>query len=218
MAIKEFYPSAMASRQEDTIILNDERERAVFLRVLKRFQSEAKLQFDFNHPNILKVRNYIAAEDTGYMISDYIDGGSLRNFLEKYGGHFPTERMFHDIMAQIAGAVGYVHRRGTLHRDISPDNIMVDGFGKATLVDFGAAKLDLRASQAYSSIVVLKEDYAPPEQRDPAPDRPESFYTDIFALGGTMYCTLAGVPPKRATARLAASADPYVPIAQSSRS
>lgn len=216
VAIKEFYPSAIASRQEGTIVLNNSREVELYATVLERFAQTAGAQFQFRHPNILKVYNYVPAENTGYMITEFIEGESLRGFLHQFGGHFPSADMFHVIMEQVVGAIGYVHRQGHIHRDIAPDNVMIDRFQKPTVIDFGALKRDLRGSNAYSSIVVLREDYAPPEQQDPS--LVQGYYTDIFALAGTMYCTLSGAPPIRATTRSFTHAgDPYVPIAQASK-
>jgi hypothetical protein len=94
---------------------------------------------------------------------------------------------------------------------------MIDSFGRPVLVDFGAAKLDLRRSPSASSIVQYKEDYAPIEQQVPSDERPEGYYTDIFAIAGTMYRLLAGKPPIRAVVRSLASKDPYVPLAQASK-
>ena len=216
VAIKEFYPSAIATRQEGTIVLNNEREADLYDTVLDRFAQTAGTQFQFKHPNILKVFNYVPAENTGYMITEYIDGKSLRDFLQKYERHFPSAEMFQITMEQVLGAIGYVHRQGHIHRDIAPDNVMIDRFEKPTVIDFGALKRDLRGSNAYSSIVMLREDYAPPEQQDPS--LVQGFYTDIFALAGTMYCTLSGAPPVRATTRsFTHTGDPYVPIEQASK-
>jgi serine/threonine protein kinase len=181
VAIKQFYPAALATRRDGTIILRDDRERDLFAKVLKRFEEEAKLQFNLNHPNVLKVRDYIAEENTGYMISDYVDGDSLRNFLR----YFLSEQMFRETLEPIVRAVGYVHGMGTLHRDISPDNIMIDRTGKAILVDFGAAKFDLRTSRAYTGIAMFREEYAPPEQHAPYL---RARWHDVLPPGGRTAC------------------------------
>jgi hypothetical protein len=218
VAVKEFYPTAIATRHDGTILVNSEGERELFARVLERFQEEARLQFALDHPNILKVKNYVAGANTGYMISDFIEGQSLRGHLQDQGGCFLSAELFRAVMEQVIAAVGHVHEQGKLHRDISPDNIMVDRSGRAVLLDFGAAKLDLRASATFSTVVLFKEDYAPPEQVERSPEHPEGFHTDIFALAGTMYCALAGSPPRRATARLLSpSGDPYVSIGRASQ-
>lgn len=213
VAIKQFYPNAIATWQHGTIVIKRDDDRELVARVLKRFEDEAALQFNFNHPNILRVKNFIRADNTGYMITEYVDGGSLLHVLASRGSVFGDEDTFRRAMQPILEALGYVHERGALHRDISPDNIMVDGSGRAILVDFGAAKFDLHASSSMSSVVQYREDYAPIEQQYPSAERREGYYTDVFAVAGTMYRVLCGKPPARAVARSLASQDPYVRIA-----
>src|SRR6266496_4443327 len=122
VAVKEFYPSAMATRHGATIVLNNDRDADLYANVLERFRSTAVLQFNFDHPSILRVRNYIRGENTGYMITDYVDGLPLREMLQHHGGHVPSEPMFRDLFRPVTAAIGYVHAQpaGYLHRDISP--------------------------------------------------------------------------------------------------
>lgn len=214
VAIKQFYPNAISTWQHGTIVVNREDDRALVAKVLRRFEDEAALQFNFAHPNILRVKNFIRADNTGYMITEYVDGGSLLDALKPHGSVFANQEAFRSVMEPILDALRYVHERRTLHRDISPDNIMVDSSGKAILVDFGAAKFDLRASSSMSSVVQFREDYAPIEQQFPSAERQEGYHTDIFAVAGTMYRVLSGKPPPRAVARALDSHDPYVSIAE----
>lgn len=222
VAVKEFYPSAMATRQENTLVVHNDRDLELFNRVLERFRDTARLQFKFDHPNILRVRNYIRGENTGYMVTDYVDGEPVRGALLKQGGHAASEAMFRRLFEPIVRAIGYVHGLGFLHRDISPENIMIDRSERPVLIDFGAIKRDLHSSERYSSVVFVREDYSPPEQQDRRTDRPEGFHTDIFALAGTMYFALSGMAPERQSSRLMArvygnDGDPYVPIAKASK-
>lgn len=212
VAIKQFYPAAIATWRQGTIVVNRDDDRELVEQVLRDFEVEANIQFNFDHPNILKVKNFIRADNTGYMISNYIDGGNLIEFLQPYGSIFPDEAMFRRIMEPILDAVGYVHREMKLHRDISPDNIMIDRFEKPVLVDFGAAKQDLRRTTSVILGRQFKEDYAPVEQQVPSDERPHGRYTDIFALAGTMYRLLAGKSPGSAVKRSLASRDPYIPL------
>jgi serine/threonine protein kinase len=217
VAIKQFYPAAIATWRQGTIVINRDDDRELVEQVLKDFETEANIQFNFNHPNILKVKNFIRADNTGYMISDYIDGGNLIEFLAPHKSIFPDEATFRRIMEPILDAVAYVHREMKLHRDISPDNIMIDRFERPVLVDFGAAKQDLRRTTSVLIGRQYKEDYAPVEQQVPSEDRPHGRYTDIFALAGTMYRLLAGQSPGSAVRRSLADRDPYIPMAQASR-
>jgi serine/threonine protein kinase len=212
-AIKQFYPSIFSWRQS-TIIVEKEDDQRLVERILKRFEGEAAVQASFDHPNILKVKNFIRENNTGYLITEYIDGTTLLKHLKQYGNVFPDENVFRSMLEPISEAVGYVHEKLSLHRDISPDNILVDKSGRLVLVDFGAAKLDLRRDPSMSTIVQYKPDYAPIEQAEPSTERPEGCYTDIFALAGTMYRLLSGNPPERVIKRALAVRDPYVPIAK----
>ncbi|MCK1489756.1 protein kinase [Bradyrhizobium sp. 180] len=213
VAIKQFYPQAIASWVEGTIVVKREDDQEFVERILQRFEDEATVQFNFVHPNILRVKNFVRADNTGYLISEYVDGVNLLQFLKPHGNVFSDASAFRRTMEPIADAIAYVHERLVLHRDISPDNILIDKAGRPVLVDFGAAKLDLRRSAGVSSLVPYKEAYAPVEQQVPGPERPEGYYTDIYALAGTMYCTLSGKPPARAIDRVLASQDPYVSLA-----
>lgn len=216
-AIKQFYPQAIASWRQGTIYVSKDDDRELVEKVLEKFEKEAKLQFQLNHPNILKVKDFIRENNTGYLITDYVDGTTLVKFLERYGGVCPDEAMFRRTMEPIADALHYLHERLTLHRDISPENIMIDSTGKPILVDFGAAKRDLRLSNSVSTLIQFREDYAPIEQQVPSDERPEGCYTDIFAMAGTMYRALSGKPPERAVLRSLAAKDPYVPMARATK-
>jgi serine/threonine protein kinase len=218
VAIKEFFPRQMVSRHGGTIVLHDDRETDIYDKVLRRFGETAALQFRFDHPDILRVRNYIPGDGTGYMITEFVDGEPLERYLQQSGGAFRDAARFRAVMEPIVGAVGYIHRKGHLHRDISPDNVMVRTSGEPVLIDFGALKRD--ASRTTSvSVIFAREAYSPREQQDQS--APEGFYTDIFALAGTMYFGLAGKPPISANERagqiITARKDPYVPAAEASR-
>src|ERR1700761_1770542 len=192
-AIKQFYPQAIASWRQDTIIVEREDDRRTAEKILKRFEDEAAVHSSFDHPNIVKVKNFIRENNTGYLITEFIDGKTLSDYLEQYSHTFPDGAMFRQMLEPISDAIGYVHQRGKLHRDISPDNILVDKSGRAVLVDFGAAKLDLRRNPSTSTIVPYKPDYAPIEQAEPSMERPDGYYTDIYARAGTMNRLVRGL-------------------------
>lgn len=214
VAIKQFVPENLGSWHQGTMVIQDDDAWQTHQRILERFQKEAQLQHTFDHPNILKVKNFIPDGATGYMIADYIDGTTLSKFLSQYGKVFPDEDMFRRLMEPIAEALIYVHEHDALHRDISPENIMIDQSQKPILIDFGAAKRDLRTSSRYSTLVPYRELYAPIEQRQLASERPEGCYTDIFAFAGTMYHMLAGQPPYPPVERKLSDKDPYVSLAE----
>ena len=219
VAIKEFFPRQMVSRQGGTILLHSTREDEQFRAVLARFAETARLQFAFSHPHILKVLNYVAAGNTGFMITEYVDGISLEAYLAKTDGCFKDEADFRAEMEPLLGAVGYVHRKGHLHRDISPDNIMIRGPGDPVLIDFGSIKRSVALTDSEGSLIFVREAYSPREQQTRS--EAESFCTDLYALGGTIYRCLTGAPPVSANVRadfvLNGKPDPYVPLAQATR-
>jgi serine/threonine protein kinase len=116
VAIKQFYPNALASWRHGTFVVNREDDKEFIAKILTRFEEEARLQFGFDHPNILKVKNYVPADNTGYLITEFIDGNTVPEFLKPHGSIFPDEAAFRSIMDPILEAVKYVHERGTLHR------------------------------------------------------------------------------------------------------
>jgi serine/threonine protein kinase len=217
VAIKQFYPQDIATWRHGTIIVNRDDDKEFVNKILTSFEIEARLQYTFKHPNILEVLNFIRADNTGYMISSYIDGSNLIQFLAPYGSAFPDEAMFRRVLQPIVEAVGYVHGERARHGDISPENIMIDRFGKPVLIDFGAARQELQRTVSTVLGRQFREAYAPVEQQVPSDERPEGNYTDIFALAGTMYRLLAGIPPRNPVERSLANRDPYVPIAQAAR-
>jgi non-specific serine/threonine protein kinase len=149
--------------------------------------------------------NFILTDDSGYMVTEYLEGESLPNYLERQGRHFLNYNQFRKIMEPVLGAVGYLHKNLVLHRDISPENIMVDKLGRSTLVDLGSAKhyMATHRLSEQTTLIPYKDRYSPPEQQAPAAERPEGFYTDIFALAGTFYWGwLATGRHHRCTARL----------------
>lgn len=216
VAIKELFPKGIVSRQGATIIIGDQRDQQVFQSVLKKFEDSTTKLAQLSHPNIVKVFDYIPGNNTGYMMMEYIEGDILAGLLEKLPSRaLPSEAEFARIFQPILDALAYVHANHLIHRDISPDNIMIDKTGRPVLIDFGAFK-EMNQTNRASTLMVAREAYAPPEQGvvDGIAHMP---YTDIYALGATMYEALAGEPPMRAGKRVFVKVDPYAPLAQKAK-
>ncbi|KAB2848079.1 MAG: serine/threonine protein kinase [Hyphomicrobiaceae bacterium] len=216
VAIKEFFPKGIASRAGATIVVTDERDKEIFAKALTKFEEATSWLCKLSHPNIVKVHDYIPGNRTGYMLMEFVDGETLRGRLDRTGTKaLSSAAEFASVFAPVADALGYVHGRGLLHRDLSPDNIMIDRRARPVLIDFGAIR-DMDAGRRVSTLVVAREAYAPPEQL--IPDGPEHRpYTDIYALSATMYEAIAGEPPARSSNRMWGRADGYVPIARKAR-
>lgn len=216
VAIKEFFPKGIVSRAGATIVVADDRDREIFTKALKKFEEATSWLCKLMHPNIVKVHDYIPGNRTGYMLMEFVDGETLRGRLDRTGTKaLSSPAEFVAVFGPVADALKYVHAKGLLHRDLSPDNIMIEKGARPVLIDFGAIR-DMEATKRASTLVVARESYAPPEQL--IPDGPEHRpYTDIYALAATMYESVAGEPPVRSSNRMWGTADAYVSIAGKSR-
>jgi serine/threonine protein kinase len=202
VAIKEYMPSGMASRSTDTseVVPHGGPSREDFNYGLERFLEEARMVAQFEgHPGIIAVTNFFPAHGTAYLVMEYLEGTTLKDYLKDRGGRLAFDEAL-DIMTPVMDALREVHRVNVLHRDISPDNIYVTSGGLIKLLDFGAARQALRdRSQRLS--VILKVGYAPEEQyRSTGKQGP---WTDVYAVGATFYHLLTGSIPPPSIDRLA---------------
>ena len=138
-AIKEFFPRDMVARSGTLVSVREGESRGFYERFLDRFIHEARVVHGLDHPNIVKVRHFERANNTAYVVMDYIDGVSLKTWLAERANRLGEADII-CVFAPIIDALGYVHGRNLLHRDVSPANIMIDRAGKPWLIDFGAFK------------------------------------------------------------------------------
>ena len=199
IAIKEYYPTGHASRDclstNDVTLLSGPNE-AYFANGKERFLTEAKALAKFNRSgNIVHARDFFELNNTAYIIMDFVEGKDLRHFLRENGKVEPQKLV--DWFMPILNVLGKVHAEGLIHRDISPDNIIVEN-GELILIDFGAAR-DVEATKSLS--VMLKPGYAPGEQY--TSDRSQQGpWTDIYAVCATMYECITGITPQESSSRL----------------
>ncbi|MBI1788499.1 MAG: protein kinase [Acidobacteria bacterium] len=167
----------------------------------RRFQQEALMASSLNHPHILTV--YEAGEDAGrqYLITEYVDGGTLRDWSRR---EQPSVRQIVEMIAPLADGLACAHQAGILHRDIKPENILISRQGHAKLVDFGLAKLmepagdanlttrSIEAAPSRPGVVVGTIPYMSPEQ---ASGKPSDARADIFSFGAVLYELLTGQRP-----------------------
>lgn len=154
------------------------------------FESEARKLAELSHPNIVEVIDVFSENGTSYMVMPYIEGQTLAGKIKDHGRICYDEAV--NYIAQIAGAVGYIHERNILHRDIKPDNIMITPDDRAILIDFGSAR-EFANDQTQYQTVMVTHGYAPIEQY--STNSRKGYYTDIYALGGTLYYILTGKTP-----------------------
>lgn len=191
VAIKEYYPSGIATRSADSSkvcvpVGQEQREyHRGRIRFLKEAQDVARFQ---SEPNIVSIYDYLEENDTAYMVMEYLHGCTLKQYIREHGGRLDTDHILH-ICLSVLDALAVVHKAGMIHRDISPENIFICEDLTVKLIDFGAAKqVYLDGEQTMS--VVLKPGYAPPEQY--AKKDKQGPWTDIYALGATLYFAATG--------------------------
>lgn len=201
VAIKEYYPQKIAMRKaqyEDVVTVTSIEEKNNYNKGKKRFLDEAQVMARFNqNEGIVKILDFFEANNTAYIVMEYLEGITLKQYLGKYG--VIQFRNLIEMMLPLREALIEIHSQGLIHRDISPDNIMVQHNGKLKLMDFGAAR-DYTESGNKSLTVILKSGYAPPEQYQT--HGVQGPWTDIYALCATIYKCLTGITPPDAIARV----------------
>ena len=161
-------------------------------RFIRRFQREALSVSNLSHPNIVEV--YDVGEEDGqyYIVMEFIDGKTLKQLLKKRGSLTLTEVI--DIMTQLTDGIAHAHESYIIHRDIKPQNIMIEDDGKIKITDFGIA-MALNATQLTQTNSVMGSIYyLPPEQ---ASGKTATVKSDIYSLGILMYELLTGTVPFR---------------------
>ncbi|MGZ6260908.1 MAG: serine/threonine-protein kinase, partial [Candidatus Limnocylindrales bacterium] len=157
----------------------------------ERFMAEARAAAVLSHPGIVSVHDVVSDGELPAIVLEYVAGSSLAARLARRGRLAPREAA--RIAAEVAEALDYAHRHGIVHRDVKPGNILVDGDGRALLVDFGIARsLQDAARDTSSGVVVGTLRYMAPEQLQDGPTTPAG---DIYALGVVLYEMLVGHPP-----------------------
>lgn len=214
VVIKECYPGAMCCRLRGSVRLRSTSHAQDFGRVVDLFKKEATALAQLAHPNVVGVHHIFEENSTAYMALDYVDGPDLHDlYLEQPERFTPAE--LNRLLLCLLDALSYVHASGILHRDISPDNILMGPDFAPVLIDFGAARAGAaRASRILSQVHTVKDGYSPQEFY--LVDSPQGRSSDLYALAATMYFFVTGEPPLHSNLRLAHVAegrpDPYVTL------
>ncbi|MEL6169181.1 MAG: serine/threonine-protein kinase, partial [Pseudomonadota bacterium] len=163
IVIKECFPEDYCVRNGRNVVARSKSNAAPFRSTVEMFIREARSLAKLRHPNIVGVHRAFEENQTAYMVLDLIDGNELFTFL-KAGENTLSPRRVKDILMQLLNAIEKVHEMDLLHRDISPDNIIIEKNGTPVLIDFGSARGDAsRRTRAVSSMVVVKDGYSPQE-------------------------------------------------------
>ena len=203
VAIKEYYPQGAAARDnrtnDGTVRSYSENTRTFFEEGREKFINEARTIARFRElPEIVGVIEFFRENQTAYIVMEYLDGQTLKQYLKTNGGKIPADELLR-MMKPLISSLGKVHSQGLIHRDISPDNIMLMQDGSIKILDFGGAR-DFVSQNGKSLSVMVKHGYAPEEQYRSHGD--QGPWTDVYALCATMYRCITGKIPPEALDRL----------------
>lgn len=204
IAIKEYFPATMATRDtsrggNNTVQSISGQMRVYFQAGLEKYENEARCLMALKGTaGIVDILDFFKANATAYIVMEFVEGATLRDTLVAQGGCLAEQQVL-AIFQPLLTSLEKVHSAGIVHRDISPDNILVQPDGSLKLIDFGAARLST-GEVSQSLTVILKHGYAPEEQyRNHSRQGP---FTDVYAIGATMYKALTGVTPADAMSRM----------------
>ena len=200
VTIKEYFPSDFAARTSTSDAAPRSQDCDGDYRWgLDRFIEEAQTLAKFSHPNIVRVYRYFRANNTAYMVLHFEEGQSLKSWLKGLG-RAPRQKELDAIVAPLLDALELIHKQDFLHRDIAPDNIIIRKDGTPVLIDFGSARGEIAAHSKTVSALV-KPGYSPYEQYAET-SRQQGPWTDIYALGATLYHAITGKRPSDSPSRM----------------
>lgn len=198
VAVKEYYPHGASNRNNErsNYVTMSERSREASEKEMQRFLNEARTLARFSdNPGVVSVRDFFKDNGTAYIVMEYLDGITLKSYLGKHG-HIPPKDLA-EMLDPVLQALHGIHKQGLIHRDISPDNIMLLKDGRLKLLDFGAARY---VGEGRTLSVVLKPGYAPEEQYRSKGD--QGPWTDVYAICATIYKCITGITPDESIQRV----------------
>lgn len=199
VAIKEFFPVSRVRRDvskgETEVYVFQEKE---YEQILEKYLEEARKLSKLNQiDGIVSIRDFFYANHTAYIVMDYIEGTSIRDYIQENGT--VSEHEVKQMLKPIFSSLSKIHEQGIIHRDISADNIMITDDNHVILVDFGSAR-QINLDEDKSMTVMIKRGYSAPElYRSHGEQGP---YTDVYAVCATIYYMLTGKSPDEAIDRI----------------
>lgn len=184
--------SLVESRLNEMLVLKESifpvyAESHVRMQALERFEKEASLLRRLEHPGIVSLRDFFLEDHRGYLVMEHVDGKSLKQLVEEDGAF--SEMRVRQLALQMSEILTYLHANGVIHRDFTPDNLILSKNGQLKLIDFNVAQ---QVESGSTGTIVGKQCYLPPEQfRGKATNQ-----SDIYAMGATLYFMLTGEEPE----------------------
>jgi serine/threonine protein kinase len=201
VAIKEYMPAVLAGRGPDTsVAVRSRQNQGTFEKGLRSFINEARLLAQFDHPALIKVYRFWEQNNTAYMVMRHYEGRTLKAIVSD-NPELVTGAWLKTMLGPLLEALETLYRAQVLHRDISPDNIMIQPDGQAVLLDFGAAR-QIISDITQSLTVILKPGYAPVEQYADDDMMVQGPWTDIYSLSAVLYLLITKKPPPASVGRM----------------
>lgn len=196
VAVKEYFPNLCAQRGDDHISVSPKQNReAMFMGGRSSFLKEAQMLASLEKmPGIVDIHNYFETNGTAYLVMEYLNGVTLKKLVSTQGKIPPHE--FIPKLPPLIKSLGQIHKQNVIHRDISPDNIMLMPDGTLKLLDFGCAR---SMEDGKAMTVMYKPGFAPVEQYL---SKGQGTWTDVYALCATIYYCITGVVPQASVDRL----------------
>lgn len=203
VAVKEYYPSSMAGREMQgnntyQVRALGSQRREAYEKGKEAFLKEARVLSRFCQlEGIVLVRDFFQENGTAYIVMEYIDGISIKEYVQTKGA-FSVEKAL-ELMKPVLLSLHAIHGKNLIHRDLSPDNILVTSQGKLKLIDFGAARHAGTGTQK-TITVMFKRGFAALEQYQAKGE--QGVWTDVYGISATMYYMMSGKVPEESVSRV----------------
>ena len=220
VVIKECFPGSFCRRQNHSVTPRSRAHQNELKSIVRLFSQEAMSLAKANHPNIVGVHQVFEENNTAYMALDYVHGRDLLEILQDDPDSLKPD-LVEGYLVKILDAIGHIHKLGILHRDISPDNIIINDQGEPILIDFGAAResSNERVTRMLSALRVVKDGYSPQEFYIAGSDQSPS--CDLYSLAASFYHLITRELPPDSQWRLSScasgDADPYVSLGEKTK-
>ena len=203
VAIKEYFPRGAVQRQSTVdlgVTCYTGGATEAFISHRERFLKEARTLAQLSSvPEIVQVRNFFTSYNTAYIIMEYVQGTTLKAYLKQLGRRMTVQEVL-DIMKPVLKGLSKVHGKHLIHRDISPDNIMLPTGGGVKLIDFGTVRSTDSSMMTKATESIMKPGFAPIEQYQTRGNL--GTWTDVYALCATIHYCMTGKVPEDALERL----------------
>lgn len=215
VVVKECFPDGLCLREGRLVVPSRDMNQGTYQKIVWNFVAEARRLAKLKHPNIVAVHQVFEENHTAYMAMDYVEGEELLSILEAEPKRL-TPALLRTCLREALDAVTHLHEVGILHRDISPDNLLLDARGHVTLIDFGAARERSQKSLSASTfLLAVKDGYSPHEFY--VENATQDASSDLYSLAATFYHLITGETPPDCWTRYeettAGMDDPYLPLA-----